>query len=249
MVDLNITSMHIKNPSTGEWDEIAMIAGKSAYQSAVDGGYQGTEAEFNAALANGGTANALPLAGGTMEGDINMDGNAVTGLPTPSANSDAVSKSYTDNIVAVSDTQPTASENKLWVDTDASSGSTYQIPTVAEMETADAQVAAEIGAYVDNNFAPYNQIMVTGYSTYKMTLPSLSGHFVFIVGSSLSRSAILYIVVQNSGVVAVEEIQKGANFTYAIGTNELTFGNGATYAIYIKEIPIRGNSISVEPIS
>ena len=101
---------------------------------------------------------------------------------------------------------------------------------------------------IDAGFCPYNQIMVTGYSTYKMTLPSLSGHFVFIVGSSISRSAILYIVVQNSGVVAVEEIQKGTSFTYAIRTNELTFGNGATYAIYIKEIPIRGDPISVEPI-
>jgi len=44
----------------------------------------------------GGTADALPLAGGTMEGDIDMDGNAVTGLPTPTANSDAVPKSYAD---------------------------------------------------------------------------------------------------------------------------------------------------------
>ena len=96
MVNLNVTSMHIKNPSTGEWDEIAIIAGKSAYQSAVDGGYQGTEAEFNTDLANCGTANALPLAGGTMDGDINMDGNAVTGLPTPIANADAVPKSYAD---------------------------------------------------------------------------------------------------------------------------------------------------------
>ena len=29
--------------------------GKSAYQAAVDGGYTGTESEFNALLANGGT--------------------------------------------------------------------------------------------------------------------------------------------------------------------------------------------------
>ena len=112
----------------------------------------------------GGTADALPLAGGTMEGDIDMDGNAVTGLPTPTANSDAVPKSYADtkyskpsggipqtdlasavqskldSTVVVSDTQPTATENKLWVDTDAGSGSTYQVPTVAEMEAADAQI-------------------------------------------------------------------------------------------------------------
>ena len=121
--------------------------------------------------------------------------------------------------------------------------------TAADLTAVNDGGLNSLGAYVDNNFAPYNQIMVTGYSTYKMTLPSLSGHFVFIVGSALSRSAILYIVVQNSGVVAVEEIQKGTNFTYTIGTNELTFGNGATYAIYIKEIPIRGDPITVEPVS
>lgn len=96
MVDLNVTSMHIKNPSTGEWDEIAIIAGKSAYQSAVDGGYQGTEAEFNAALANGGTEDALPLAGGTMEGNIDMDGNGITNLPTPTNYLDAANKNYVD---------------------------------------------------------------------------------------------------------------------------------------------------------
>ena len=44
----------------------------------------------------GGTEDALPLAGGTMEGDIDMDGNAVTGLPTPTADSDATPKSYAD---------------------------------------------------------------------------------------------------------------------------------------------------------
>lgn len=99
-----------------------------------------------------------------------------------------------------------------------------------------------------DSFCPYHQIYVTGHNSYKMTLPSLSGHFIFIVSSSLSRSAILYIVVQNSGAVAVEEIQKGSNFTYTVGTNEVTFSTGATYAVYIKEIPIRGNHITVEPV-
>lgn len=121
--------------------------------------------------------------------------------------------------------------------------------TAANLTSVNDGGLNSLGAYVTENFAPYNQITVTGYSTYKMTLPSLSGHFIFIVGSSLSRSAILYIVVQSSGVVAVEEIQKGTNFTYTVGTNELTFSNGATYAIYIKEIPIRGDPISVDPVS
>lgn len=36
----------------------------------------------------------LPLAGGTMAGTINMNGNSITNLNTPSANGDAVSLSY-----------------------------------------------------------------------------------------------------------------------------------------------------------
>lgn len=119
----------------------------------------------------GGTADALPLAGGTMEGDIDMDGNAVTGLPTPSANSDAVPKSYADNIVSVSDTQPTASENKLWVDTDAGAGASYQIPTVAEMKAADAQTAAEIG------------IVITGK---RPSMAVTAGQYVIVRNSTIS---------------------------------------------------------------
>lgn len=43
-------------------------------------------------------------------------------------------------LVKVSDTQPTEPENKLWVDTDAGSGNSYQIPTVAEMQAAVAEI-------------------------------------------------------------------------------------------------------------
>ena len=37
---------------------------------------------------------SLPATGGTMQGNINMDGNKVTGLGTPSDDTDAVPKSY-----------------------------------------------------------------------------------------------------------------------------------------------------------
>ena len=126
-----------------------------------------------------------------------------------------------------------------------SQGNYHRIMSGADMtgyRTAAAQDA------IDAGFCPYNQISVTGYNTYKMTLPSLSGHFVFIVSSSLSRSAILYIVVQASGEVAVAEIQKGNNFIYTISTNQINFSTGATYAVYLKEIPIRGDPITVEPV-
>lgn len=44
----------------------------------------------------------LPLAGGTMAGAIDMDGNSITGLPTPTLPSDAVPLSYLSALVSPS---------------------------------------------------------------------------------------------------------------------------------------------------
>lgn len=89
-------------------------------------------------------ASKLPYSGGTMNGNIVMANHKITNLGDPTANGDAVNKSYADSIISVSDTQPTEAGNKLWVNTDASAGLSDQVPTVAEMEAADAQVAALI---------------------------------------------------------------------------------------------------------
>lgn len=45
----------------------------------------------------------LPLAGGTMSGDIDMGGNGITGLPTPTNNSDAATKQYVDDSFGAQD--------------------------------------------------------------------------------------------------------------------------------------------------
>lgn len=42
----------------------------------------------------------LPLAGGTMSGDIDMAGNTITDVPTPGGSSDVVPKSYVDGLTA-----------------------------------------------------------------------------------------------------------------------------------------------------
>lgn len=56
-------------------------------------------ADYDTEWEAAGTADALPLAGGTMSGSINMAGNRVTGLGTPSASGDAVPKSYADALL------------------------------------------------------------------------------------------------------------------------------------------------------
>lgn len=62
--------------------------GKSAYASAQDGGYTGTEQQFNSDLAEVG--DKLDLSGGTMTGAINMGSHKITNLPDGTADGDAV---------------------------------------------------------------------------------------------------------------------------------------------------------------
>ena len=73
--------------------------GKSAYQAAVDGGYQGTEEEFKQLLANAldqETADAryLQLTGGTV-GDVVFTGHVRLGN-SPLVDADAANKAYVD---------------------------------------------------------------------------------------------------------------------------------------------------------
>lgn len=76
---------------------------------------------------------ALPLNGGTMTGAINMGSQQITALAAPSADTDAVNKSYVDSTIATAmanvttdifSAGNTAPENTklLWIDTTASTG-------------------------------------------------------------------------------------------------------------------------------
>ena len=51
--------LHIRN-SSGEFEEVQSLNGKTAYQAAKEGGYTGTESEFNTKLAQ--PEYSLPIA-------------------------------------------------------------------------------------------------------------------------------------------------------------------------------------------
>lgn len=183
-----------KLTSAGAWTVTVRDAfTKIAAGSNMTSSYANGTLTLNAT--GGGTADALPLAGGTMAGDIDMGRNKITNLPTPTYYLDAANKNYVDaryikpstgipqtdlasavqnkldKTVVVSDSQPIAAENKLWVDTDAGTGSSYQVPTVAEMNAADAQVAAEIG------------IVITGK---RPSIAVTAGQYVIVRNSTIS---------------------------------------------------------------
>lgn len=67
---------------------VAGKPGKTAYQYAVDGGYTGTEAEFQAMMGSGPW---LPLGGGDMTG--------VLSVLTPTADAHAATKAYVDSLI------------------------------------------------------------------------------------------------------------------------------------------------------
>lgn len=84
------------------------------------------------------STDALPLAGGTMSGNINMGSNKVTNLSAPTTNGDATSKEYVDNLITIGSTQPTTTQTKIWLDPADTTNSTTEIwvPTISEMNEA-----------------------------------------------------------------------------------------------------------------
>lgn len=59
----------------------------------------------------------LPLAGGTMTGSLNMGGKPLTNLATPSAATDAVTKSYVDAVISDTAYSQNTSSSSTWSST------------------------------------------------------------------------------------------------------------------------------------
>lgn len=115
--------------------------------------------------------NNVTLSGNKTAADLDLGTYSKPSGGIPQTDLAQTVQNKLDNTVVVSDTQPTETENKLWVDTDAGVGASYQIPTVAEMDAADAQTAAEIG------------IVITGK---RPSMAVTARQYVIVRGSTIS---------------------------------------------------------------
>jgi len=122
----------------------------------------------------------LPLAGGTMTGNITMSQSGgtttVTGLPTPSAGSDAANKTYADTklpsasptvasgplTLSGAPTQNLHAATKLYVDTVA--GSNQQAQTSANQAAASASDAQKLAINPENSQFTLSDNVTTGFS-------------------------------------------------------------------------------------
>lgn len=89
-------------------------------------------------------------------------------------------RAYMDEIITVSSTQPTNSDNKLWINTNEQATQTYQIPTMADL--ANYRTAAAQDAIDETQDAAIG-IVITGK---RPSMAVTAGQYVIVRNSTIS---------------------------------------------------------------
>ena len=112
------------------------------------------------ATVEGSVSAALPLAGGTMQGNILMDSHKITGLPTPTENSDVATKQYVDEhtptgdyVSKTGDTMSGSLEITVNEKTTTVGGGTVEAGSVSVGEVEGASAATVNGIAVTGDLA------------------------------------------------------------------------------------------------
>lgn len=171
----------------------------TSYRPGSGGGGGGGTSDYND-LSNKPSINNVTLSGNKTAADLGLGTYTKPSGGIPQTDLASAVQSKLDSTVVVSDTQPTATENKLWVDTDAGSGSTYQVPTVAEME---AEISSHVPLFMTYSTGS-EQIAAGATREISYTIPSIAGYTpyvtsVHITDTSIVNYAKVFLVWQQSG--------------------------------------------------
>lgn len=125
----------------------------------------------------------LPLAGGTMEGTIDMDSNVITGLPSPTNPSDAVNKAYVDAITAPVGAVGTIqrSNGTNWVPSTSTFADTYSVNNLlyaSSANTVTGLATANSGVLVTSAGG------VPSIATDIPTAVTIGGAYIYRVGGT-----------------------------------------------------------------
>lgn len=97
-------------------------------------------------------------------------------------------RAYMGEVITVSSTQPTNSDNKLWINTNEQTKQTYQIPTMTEMEAADNTILGNLATIESSQATAAHAVgeyIVYNGQLYKVTAAIASGQ-TLTVGTNIS---------------------------------------------------------------
>ena len=221
----------------------------------------GDDANFSTTITNS-IAAKLPLAGGTLTGDINAGGNTVTNLAAPSANSDAATKAYVDTGVganAAAANSATAAANSATSASNSATAAASSLDTFQDtyLGAASSDPSTDLdgnalatGALYFNSTSNVTKVYTGSiWQTASASIEGIKADFVYVATAgqtvfSGNDSSSNTMAIDTAGLVNVflNGIRLITTTDYAVSAanNRVTLNAGATVGDLL-EVEVFGN--------
>ena len=221
----------------------------------------GDDANFSTTITNS-IAAKLPLAGGTLTGNINAGGNTVTNLAAPSANSDAATKAYVDTGVgsnAAAANSATAAGNSATSASNSATAAASSLDTFQDtyLGAASSDPSTDLdgnalatGALYFNSTTNVTRVYTgSTWQTASASIEGIKADFVYVATAgqtvfSGNDSSSNTMSIDTAGLVNVflNGIRLITTTDYAVSAanNRVTLNSGATVGDLL-EVEVFGN--------